>query len=146
MILLEQLYRLLRADEQVRLLDPYFETVSSVGTIIGLNATLTVPERKALLLNHAYARILPGTGQNITANTQLLMRNPGATRVVLLDEVPNALAINVAARLMWQGEAVLMPGCTLRLDALFNSGIASNSITLYAHGMLIPLGNIERIA
>lgn len=144
MIILEQLYRLLAADDQTRPLDPVFEAPATAGAAVNVQAAFQCPERHAFLLTHALALYTPGAGQNVDLLTQIRIAPGDATRLVRLEMLPVAAAANVRVVQSWQGEALLQPGGQIVAEGRFNAGAVANNTVLYVHGMLIPLGTIQR--
>lgn len=143
MILLEQLYRLLAADEQTRLLDPFIRRNIDSLNDITINRQFDVPERHALLLTHALLIARPGAGQ-IVNNAHIFAQPPNAPVAELAAQV-NALAANAVGLISWQGELILPAGCNVLGRSAYNAGANVNQQEFQIAGMLIPLGNIERL-
>lgn len=145
MIFPEFFYRLSPVDEQARLLDPlHFSQGTNLagGTV---SHAFTVPDRHVAIVTHVFGRYTPGAGQNFTILQLQHDRGSGAAVTVTLKENRTPGAANVVGLLDWQGELVVPAGSRVLATGVFNAGVAANATELAVGGMLLPLGNIQRL-
>lgn len=152
----EGLYTLSARDQQVTWLDPgmygeasgipgplYSNTIAGDGSV-----SQQVPEGRALILQHVLANFQPGpiaAPVQVSTLRRILVRPPNAgTTEVWLKEERNALAAGVALSLDWQGSLLVPPRWFVQAYAEYNGGVA-NELTLNIGGMLIPIGNVQRL-
>jgi len=127
---------------------PTFEILTQAGseaaTATSVDRTLTgIPRDRILVLSSAVIVGVPGATQ---ACTRLALT--GITQAGMefrIDITHFAAAADVLQDLNWQGE-VYIPGrgdsqITLRAQATFDAGVASNSCQAAFHGIIIPRAN-----
>jgi hypothetical protein len=143
----EFLFQLSARDQQVTWLDPLITDQVVSAALTTVDALIRVPDGRCLILTTAVTSVDPGAGQNFTAITlALLAPGPVATaNVVEIAEnrTPGAADANFA--LAWSGAVLVPPGWAVLARNVFNSGVAANVTRLNITGMLIPVGNIQRV-
>ena len=140
----EVLYRLSKRDEQVTWLDPVASRISA--TLAGINpvAIYTVPNDRVLVLTAACIEATPGVGQNILLKVLHTRPPTGGTNVTFRSDYV-AGGVGVQQGMDWDGEIAVPPSWTVNGNVLFNAGAVASTATLMMHGLLIPVGNIQRL-
>lgn len=138
----ESLYLLSDRDLQVTWLDPLFLQVPAASAATQVTASYRVPEGRALLLQSGCIQLQAGAGQ--TSLQAYLRAQPptGGLESVIRGEYFTATA-NWAIN--WAGSIIIPPNWDLVALGVFNAAAAVNNLTMYAQGMLIPVGNLQRL-
>jgi hypothetical protein len=146
MLVPEFLYQLSGRDQQVTWLDPRIQRVSESQASVSFSTVADiVPEGRALILLNASLLVAPGGAQTVNAASAFIavvVPNGPTRRIATLNFTP-AGAEDVA--LNWVGQILLPPGWGLLGGAAFNLGVAANVLTFDYFGVLIPVGNIQRV-
>lgn len=141
----EFLFKISQRDQQVTWLDPFFSADGLNLANVSVSAASIVPEGRALVLTHAFGRFTPGAGQNFTVLQLFYDKGSGILPAMPLKESRTAGAANAIGLLDWQGQVVLTPGNRIVVTGTFNAGAAVNAVEVRAAGMLLPIGNIQRV-
>lgn len=141
----ELLYQLSARDQQVTWLDPQLSRVqaSNAATSVGIN-WLEVPVGRALVLTNLQLRGSPGLAQACTRLIAEMTPRGGGTTVNIANDDFAAVA-NLAQNVNWSGEIIIPADWIISVAASFDAGAAANSIDISGAGILIPLGNVQRI-
>lgn len=140
----ELLYQLSARDQQVTWLDPILDAASTAAAAVNPTASFLVPEGRCLVLQAAVVKGSPGAGQNITRMFLSIQTLVGtASRDLKFDDTDRAADFRVA--LDWQGSILIPPGWRLHGSVQFNAGVQVNTTELNTYGLLIPIGNIQRV-
>lgn len=147
--MLELLYRLQPSDDQSRLLDPWFRSnaVAVAAVDVGGAQIVVTPSDHALVLSSAVVDALGGGAQTVSQIQLTLMDPTGATAFNLARKTEctnGAGAAVVRNDVNWSGRIVVPPLWIIQGRAVFSAGAVANQVTVWALGMLIPRGNIER--
>lgn len=140
----ELLYQLSGRDQQVTWLDPLLTAPVSSAASNFVFASYTVPADRALLLHHLAARGDPGAGQLIT-DIHIFLQAPAGSFTVTLERDEVAKAANANAIVTWQGELVIPPNWQVVGAITFDAGVQVNAEQTHVAGILIPIGNIQRV-
>lgn len=143
MIFPEYLYQLSKRDLQVTWLDPALRSVVTSVAAANVTSDFTIDNGRILVLTHVHGFVIPGGGQNVTL-LSLLIVDPGGTLIRLVTDDTNQAA-DFRAESTWQGELIIPPGWTIRATADFNAALAANRVDLSLGGILIPVGNVQRL-
>lgn len=147
MIFPELLYQLSPRDQQVTWLDPVIRRVTTTQAALTVNALdEVVPTGRAFLLTNATLFADPGAGQNIDdIGLNIAVLNPGAGVAVRIATRSGAAGADLLAILNWTGQILIPAGWQLQGSAHFNALGAANEIRFDLMGILIPIGNIQRV-
>ena len=127
---------------------PTFEVLTRASSQAATNATLTftmndMAKDKMFVLSNITCVASPGATQ-----APLGIVVTGSTQAGLAFEIVRINALAVADQNMnlnWQGQVFLMGGgpgtLCVSVVASFDAGVASNSLTLGIHGVVIPRAN-----
>lgn len=140
----EFLYQLSARDQQVTWLDPQLGTVVTSTAATSVSSSLTVPDARLLVVTALNLEAAPGLAQNIT-QMFLGFFNVATNVLASLTEDLVAKGANAASSIDWQGEIVLPPGWGIRATGSFNAAAAANQVILTVAGILIPIGNVQRV-
>lgn len=138
----EFLLKLSQRDEQVTWLDPVVQRVRVSAAAAQVFATFTVPEGRALALTHVGAGGTPGAAQNLTNLRAYVARPNTGVPIILANGIFNSAVFDFIS---WQGQVLLPPGLIVELQADFSAGVAANIAVLDLIGVIIPVGNIQRV-
>lgn len=138
----EFLYQLSARDQQITWLDPVIRNLDVSVAAVVVNADAFLANDRALILTNAVVNAFAGAAQT-SDNTSLFLIPPGSSISIGLRGERPAAAANVI--LNWVGQVLVPPGWTLRGAAAFNAGVAANRVVFDFAGMLIPVGNIQRV-
>lgn len=141
----ELLYQLSGRDQQVTWLDPVIVRVATSTAAAQVNATFTVNTGRAFVLTSAIAAAVPGAAQNITDLSLVLQEPTGTTNVGLTGVEVTPAAGLAFQRLNFSGEVVLPPGWKVIAVGTYSAGVAANQTILTLTGILMPVGNIQRV-
>lgn len=147
MLFPELLYQLSSRDQQVTWLDPYLRFVDQSTAAVDVSSTFTIEDGKALVLQSATVEATPG-GAQTTTWTKLLVRGPISTDLnqsAYLAGSFTASGENAAKFLNWSGSLIVPPQWRITGRAVFSAGAIANNVRLSLLGVLIPIGNIQRI-
>lgn len=150
----EGLYQLSARDRQVTWLDPLLDGPTG-ATLVGPLRSVTigtdgsvsrqVPDGRVLVLQSVVGYFAPGTAANANTLARLLIRPPTAgTLEVWLREQRQAAAAGFSTELAWQGSVIVPPQWFVQAYGEFDAG-ADNEIALNIAGILIPVGNVQRL-
>lgn len=145
----EFLYQLSPRDMQQSWLDPVIVTVNGLTTASVVTASYEVPMARCLLLRSSVANADGGGAQTVDRVTlELLPPDESNIAVAISEKITtnvgsgsNKLSMNTE----WNGEIVIPQEWTLRARGNFSAAVSANSIELHIVGLLIPIGNIQRI-
>jgi hypothetical protein len=142
----EFLYQLSARDQQVTWLDPLIQDQATTALLADISVDITVPDARILVLKNLTSQALPGAAQNVSTFhlLSLVPPTPG-TNSIELTLIRNALAVGVNSILTWTGDVLVPPGWRVRARAVFNAAAAANTVGLDVVGILIPVGNIQRL-
>lgn len=140
----EFLYRLSSRDQQVTWLDPRFDSLTASAAGLTVEVDFTVPSDRPLILTSANIVATPGAGQAVIA---MLLRSlaQGDSSPVNLAAREIEVAVAGSRFLNWTGEVILPPAWSLRARASFSAAVNPNDVELHLAGILIPVGNIQRV-
>lgn len=141
----EFLYRLSERDQQVTWLDPFiFEQGVSVAGTTPNTTVSSVPLDRALVVQSATVVGIPGAGQACTF-LRMTVRAPLGNQSIRLFQQGFAVAANVQQAINWQGSILIPPLWSLTVESVFDAGVAVNQIVGGIWGILIPVGNVQRV-
>lgn len=149
MFLPEGLYTLSARDQQVTWLDPLFTRVELVAAAADLQANYVVPDGRALILQSVHTYGEGGGAQNCTY-IEIALDLPGSplTYTYLSSHylgAPGAAVIGNNRAQMWSGSIVVPEKWRVAGAAGFSAAALANSVFHSVVGLLIPIGNIQRI-
>lgn len=139
------LYQLSQRDQQVTWLDPALSRIISSVAAATVTADFIVPNDRMLLLSAFYAVFSPGAAQNVVDTRIELLSQSLVSPAVILTRNSNALAAGIITDTDRQCEIPVPPLWRVRATGVFNAGAAANDVHLSIAGMLIPIGNIQRL-
>lgn len=139
----ELLYQLSARDQQVTWLDPLLLSLDASSAAVDVFAVRAVPQGSALVLQALSVFADPGAGQNIV-DQQLRIQDESGVSIVLKRDAA-AAAANINRSIDWQGSILVPPNWLVVGFASFNAGVAANAVELNLVGVLIPIGNIQRV-
>lgn len=141
----EFLYRLSQRDQQVTWLDPSYNTGLLSDTSVGLERNLvTVPDGRVLILESASVEADPGAAHACT-RIRIVATTPVVNLDFVIAQATFAVTANLTQSLNWSGSLLIPPGWSVRMLGVFDAAVAANQIQGYSLGMLLPVGNIQRI-
>lgn len=141
----EFLYQLSARDQQVTWLDPRIARGDTLLAAAAVTAVaITVPTGLVLVLQNASLEADPGAAQNVTESFFELL-TPDAATGVRITQDRTALAANVIGHLNWSGSILVPPNWQVRGAANFNAAAAANRVIADCIGILLPVGNIQRV-
>ena len=140
----ELLYQLSARDQQVSWLDPIVRTVSSSALSVTINARLQVPIGQVLLLQSAVSQLTPGAAQSIL-NNAITIIDPTISIAIALAVDLVAGPANVAKGLNWSGSIIVPPQWFIASTGSFSAAAVANVGQIDAVGLLIPVGNVQRV-
>lgn len=141
----EYLYQLGGRDQKITWLDPtlFFQQLGLAGTSVSI--VFRVPFERVLVLQHAWAEFIPGAAQ--TANIKRLeVIPPTGTAPAMrlaIDRVTGGAA--APQNLSWTGSIIVPAQWGVWVDSTFNAGANVNTVTLSLLGVLLPIGNVQRV-
>jgi hypothetical protein len=141
----ESLYLLSSKDQQVTWLDPVYVRQVQTVALASIVEDYTIPQGQVLLLQHAGMQTAPGAAQNNTGQALVVKPTVATQPQVILDQTLAALAAGVNGWFYWNGTILVPPTWSVRASATFNAGAAANTVILFLVGMLIPVGNLQRV-
>lgn len=142
----ELLYQLSARDQQVTWLDPFIRRVSVVLAAAQVEATLEVPDGQVLILQSGCVAAIPGGAQ--TGNTGELGLRPRGVSAGNQIDLSNALEASLAGsarHLEWSGSVIVPPEWNVVGLVNYSAGAVANETILMIVGILVPVGNIQRI-
>lgn len=140
----EALYLLSQRDQQVTWLDPVvFDSNQSLAQV-NVTAAYTVPTGRILILQNVSVEFAAGAGQTVTWGGAVIRPVPTPSPYgILMAEYFAAGAVKVTVN--WSGSIIVPSGWLVQSDAIFNAGANPNYAALAMHGILIPVGNVQRL-
>lgn len=145
----EFLYELTPRDMQQSWLDPVIVTANGLSAASVVLATYEVPVGRCLLLRSSVVNADGGGAQTVDRVTLELLPPDESVIAVAISEKITTNVGNAAAKISmnteWSGEIVVPQEWTLRARGNFSAAVSANSIELHVVGLLIPIGNIQRI-
>lgn len=143
----ELLYQLSARDQQVSWLDPSVSRITAGAAAPTVTANLlTVPAGLALILQALSVGLDPGAAQSIlNVAFRILPPAPAAAPEVLISNEWFVLTANQNRAHNWQGSVLVPPGWRLACVGTFDAGAANNVVDASHMGILIPIGNVQRI-
>lgn len=141
----EFLYQLSGRDQQVSWLDPVAFFIQDAQLATTVSVLFTVPTESVLVLQHAFAQYSPAGAQ--TANIKKLELLPPVTTVpeLRLDEDRVTGGAGVTQKLSWQGSIIVPATWRVRAHSTFSAAGVANTVNLTILGILLPIGNIQRV-
>jgi hypothetical protein len=142
----EFLYRLSQRDQQVTWLDPVVSFQQDAQLAVNVSVTFTVPDARALVLQHASIVASPSGAQTSTLR-EIVLRVPGVgtTNSGFLKREETTGAGGQDFFLDWQGSAIIPPQWRIIANGTFVGVATANTVNLTVLGILIPIGNIQRV-
>lgn len=142
----ELLYQLSERDQQVTWLDPVFVRVGpTVSAATQITETVyTVPSDRALCLQNFNVILDPGAAQTVRRANLAALPTTGTLQVVIRAE-EWADAINEERVLHWAGSIIVPANWRLQTFSAYDAAAAGNSQDTTIIGVLIPIGNIQRV-
>jgi hypothetical protein len=139
----EYLYKLSSRDQQVTWLDPRFDALSVAAAAASVQSTLRVPDGRVLVLSAAVVDAIAGAAQ--TLDRIVLFCEPPDPSTISFRISGGIFAASVEQFVTWTGQLVIPPNWKVAATARFNAGVAANTVALSLAGILIPVGNIQRV-
>lgn len=146
----EALYTLSARDQQVTWLDPVFTgALELTAAVADLQQNYVVPNGRVLLLQSVHVLGQGGAGQNCTY-IEIALDLPGspATYTYLSSHylgAPGAAAVGPNRTQQWSGSLVVPERWRVAGAAGFSAAVNPNSVFLSVAGLLLPIGNIQRV-
>jgi hypothetical protein len=140
----EQLYELSARDRQVTWLDPFYQRATQAAAAVNLSLVWgQVPEGRVLFLQSLAVRVIPAAP--LIANSGWAgVQVPGASVVAhILTGMPFTTPPTPSV-FMWQGSILVPPRWQFEASVDF-SGVGAHVIEGFAIGVLVPIGNIQRV-
>lgn len=140
----ESLYLLSQRDQQVSWLDPVLFRNEAAIAAVDLGLNFTVPNGRALILQNVLVYAIGGGAQTVTA-MEIALQLPGAgvgSFVYLTAREPVGAAV---AQLQWQGSVIVPEKWQVAGNASFSAGAVANTIVTGTTGVLVPIGNMQRL-
>lgn len=139
----ESLYQLTQRDLQVSWLSPVhvFESVSLPAAGVSVLPVNPVPLGQLLIVTNLVNTANRGGAATISEQRILLTR-PGFAGPLITAARPPAPTRNFLA---WTGQLLVPAGWSVQFDADFSVAAAGNEVQGSVSGMLIPIGNVQRI-
>lgn len=140
----ELLYQLSARDQQVTWLDPIFDRGDVTTAAVSVAATLhTVPDGRVLVVHSVHAEARPGAAQACT-ELAIVARAAGMPNRRLAASFFTVTA-NLPRSVDWSGSILLPPDGVIIAVGTFDAGVAGNNVLGDVMGVLIPVGNIQRV-
>jgi len=140
----ESLFLLSARDQQVTWLDPFFERSSLSTPAASLSLVFgQVPRDRALVLTNLVARCIPGAASNFLDGFIGIL-DPSINLRILKGSDPTPPAATRQGYISWSGQVLVPPLWQFQMDVNF-SAVAPNGIEGFAIGMLVPVGNVQRV-
>lgn len=144
----EFLFQISQRDRQVTWLDPVFDSlaVSAANVLVESSIDPHPTDDRAFILQSAIARGDAGAAQTCDSLAIAIQREEGGDfyRLALTGNA-TAIAAGSIVALNWSGSVIVPPGWNIKARGNFNAGANANQVDLDIVGMLIPIGNIQRI-
>lgn len=141
----EFLYQLSARDQQRTWLDPVLVSLSANVAGVEFNSNVfLIPNDKVMIVNNLVLAADPGAAQACIA-LQLSLLVPTALSFIPIARTTFAAVLNENQALNWSGSLVAPPGYAVNMLGTFDAGVAANQITGTVVGILIPVGNIQRV-
>lgn len=145
----EFLYELTPRDMQQSWLDPVIVTTNGLVAASVVFTTYEIPIGRCLLLRSCVANADGGGAQTVDRVTLELFPPDESVVAIAISEKITTNVGNAAAKISmnteWSGEILVPQEWTLRARGNYSAAVAANSIELHVIGLLIPIGNIQRI-
>jgi len=147
MIFPEFLYQLSERDQQTTWLDPVVSFVRVAGGLTVLTSTFTVPVGRMLLLTSACVFGLPGAGQSCNGVRVEVRPRDAALAVVIARWVPVTLPSPVTnpITINFSGQVIVPADWTVVSLGDFTFAAANNTLDASLTGILLPIGNVQRV-
>lgn len=145
MFIPESLYLLSARDQQVTWLEPFASDFSSslAATEVIVSSSM-VPDGRCLILQSCVLAGDPGAAQ-AARQLQLRLVAPGGGVVFLAGKENTPDVADLNRWLNWSGSILVPQDWSIAGDVTFSAGAAANLAELSVVGVLIPIGNIQRI-
>lgn len=146
----EFLLKLSERDAQVTWLDPFFDYRTTSGTTASLFLdTPRVPDGRALIVNHSVGYGQPGGAEFGIWTYIAILDAQNTTRGILDGKFERAgggagAALNGLTAAL-RSPVLLLPGMLLRYMFVKSAAVTSATIEFSTSGILIPIGNIQRV-
>lgn len=143
----DYLYELSARDQQLSWLDPLITRVTLSSNTVTVEPQYEVPSGKALLLRSVSIWGDAGTTQTVTSLFIELAHTTAGFETYLAtifsEQLTTATKNDIA--LNWSGLIVLPQNWIIRGTSNFDNGVNANTSSISLVGMLIPIGNIQRV-
>lgn len=148
----EGLYTLSARDQQVTWLDPLFFRDESSIAAVSHEITYNVPQGRALLLQTLVADAAAGAAQTVS-DAQAMARPPTTNQQYYIavnwynggGGFPVSAAAPQQRAINWRGSILIPELWRVSIQANFSAGAAANFCHLSLIGLLLPIGNIQRV-
>jgi len=140
----EFLYQLSARDQRVTWLDPLITDLTTLASSLQIDVPVIVPEGRCLVLKNAVTEADPGAAQIVNV-IALGLVTPSLSNFIELQINRTPFAADTTAIPSWQGEVVVPPLWQITARGVFNAVVAANRVRLDIVGILIPVGNIQRV-
>lgn len=141
----EFLYQLSERDLKVTWLDPIIRRLTNSQAAATVNNDFEIPDAQAFMLQGFTLQGNPGAAQFVSQLFVAAFVTGTATPMILLKQDDVDAGANEIKNMDWQGSLIIPPSWSIRGSATFNAGVAANECTLGLFGILIPVGNIQRV-
>ena len=146
----EFLYELTPRDMQQSWLDPVIITSNGLTAASVVTASYEVPVGRCLLLRSSVANADAGGAQTVDRVTlELLPPDESNIAIAISEKISSNVGTSATSKVSmnteWSGEVVVPQEWTVRARGNFSAAVSANSIELHVVGLLIPIGNIQRI-
>jgi hypothetical protein len=139
----ESLFLLSDRDRQVSWLDPLITSPESSQMLATFEVSYTVPNGKALLLQSVHG-VAVGGGAQTCSEIGLAVRTTSLGTYTYLNS-DFETAAGADREVSWRGSVLVPERWLVLADAVFSAGVAANFLKLSIFGMLVPIGNIQRV-
>jgi hypothetical protein len=141
----EFLYQLSSRDQQVTWLDPvFFRATEGTAGLTPSTAPFRVPLGKVLMLTNVNITGIPGAGQAVTRMFAVII-SPAGTAQRSIMSFRTVLAADIESHHNWSGEIIVPSEWRLQAIGNFNLAVAVNEVTFDFCGILLPVGNVQRV-
>jgi hypothetical protein len=139
----ESLFLLSDRDRQVTWLDPLITSPESSQSLATFEVNYTVPEGRVLLLQSAHA-VAVGGGAQTCSEIGLAVRTTSLGTYTYLNS-DFETAAGPDREVSWRGSVIVPERWLIIADAVFSAAAVANFLKLSIFGMLVPIGNIQRL-
>lgn len=145
MLFPEFLFQLSTRDQQVTWLDPIFSERSDSSAAVEIITLLSeVPLGRAMILTSASIDADPGAAQSVR-RLRITTNQQAGSPAFTIAAARFPVVANAEETLNWSGQIIIPSQWRIVAIAAFDAAVAINSIVSHLSGMLIPIGNIQRV-